>query len=136
MITDISGISRLKKVSKPEEGHRRADGGTGKNQPQGSWSVPEWKQLQPIEEERSNRGDPCEQAGRKGYPETEALDGEIDEMDSPTGIFMHQSGAVEPVLCELPERFPGLILLCEITNENANAQFFRPLFAKGSSFQP
>jgi hypothetical protein len=36
------------------------------------------------------------------------------------------------VLCEFPECFPGLILLCEITNENANAQFFRPLFAKGS----
>lgn len=136
MITDVSGISRLQKVAKPEEGHRRADGGTGKNQPQGAENIPEWKQLQPIEEERNDRGDPCKQAGCQGYPETKALDGEIDEMDSPTGILMHQGGAVEPVLCEFPECFPGLILLCEITNENANAQFFVLCSLNGQSPRP
>jgi hypothetical protein len=37
---------------------------------------------------------------------------------------MHQDDAIEPFQAEHPECFPGFILFCEVTNENANTQAF------------
>jgi hypothetical protein len=84
MFTDVSGVSGLQKVAKREEGRCHADGGAGKNQPQGGENIPEWKQLQPIKEERRNPGDPSEQAGCQGDSQGQTPDEEIDEMDSPS----------------------------------------------------
>ena len=44
-------------------------------------------------------------------------------MNNSAKILMHQDGTGETLLLEALERFPGLIVLCEITNEDANAQF-------------
>jgi hypothetical protein len=38
-------------------------------------------------------------------------------------ILMHQSGATEAFLRQFPESYPGFILFCEVTNENANAHY-------------
>jgi hypothetical protein len=123
MTTDIPGRDILARMAKPEKSRCHGQGGGGGNQSRDNEGVPGRHQLPPVEEEQSRSGKTSAQTGCQDNPQGKGLGPWIGDMDSAGGILMDQHGAAETLLIETPEPALGLIVLREITNENAYAQF-------------
>jgi hypothetical protein len=76
-----------------------------------------------VQKQAGHSGNPPGQAGSKGYPEGAAPDVWVCYMNITVHTLMHQGGAAEAVSCQFPESSPGFVLLCEVTNQNANAHY-------------
>ena len=66
---------------------------------------------------------PPDRIGSQGCPEGTAPEEWICNMNISVRTLMHQGGAAEALPRQFPESFPGFILFCEVTNQNANAHY-------------
>jgi hypothetical protein len=76
-----------------------------------------------VPEQSGHCADPAEERGRQGCPEGTAPAERVCNTNLSVRILMHQGGATEAFLRQLPESYPSFILFCEVTNENANAHY-------------
>ena len=71
-------------------------------------------------------GDPANPTGHdssQGGPEGTAPEEWICTVNISIRSLVRLGGAAEALPRQLPESFPGVILFCEVTNQNANAHY-------------
>jgi hypothetical protein len=76
-----------------------------------------------VPEQSAHSADPPEERGRQGYPKGTVPAEWVRNTNLSVRILMHQGGATEAFLRQLPESYPGFILFCEVTDENANIHY-------------
>lgn len=57
------------------------------------------------------------------HPEGAAPEKRVGDMHFPVHPLMYQGNAAKALPCQFPERSPGFILFCEVTNKGANVHY-------------